>query len=436
MSEQNTPQIFTHLRTHSEYSLSDGMIRIKKLAQEAKTAGYDSIALTDINNVYGLIKFYNTAKKEGIKPILGSEVKVRNEEGTHKLILLCQNNTGYTHLCEIIGEAYLNGQKNNEVAVNYEDLKTRTEGLIALSAGTEGLIGNYLINNQQERAKETLVQYKELFHNHFYIEIQRIEKEGEGIYNDRALQLASETQTPAVATNHVCFSTPDDFDAHEARVCIAEGTLLADEGRERHYTTEQYLKTPVQMQDIFHDYPQLLKNAYRIAQKCNVTLDLGNNYLPAFENDEGLSESDYLVKMAKDGLEERLVQLFKTPEKIAEVRAKYEERLNFELGIINQMGFPGYFLIVADFIQWSKDNDIPVGPGRGSGAGSLVAYSLKITDLDPLEYDLLFERFLNPERVSMPDFDVDFCMEKRDRVIDYVARRCGACSRQWLWICR
>lgn len=416
---------FSHLRVHSEFSLSDGTIRIKQLAKLVKNAGYDSVALTDINNVYGLIKFYKSAKAEGLKPILGAEVWVRSHAGLHKLVLLCQNNQGYTHLCEIIGEAFLHGQIEHKTAVNFDDLKRRTEGLIALSAAQEGLIGERLISGQIDAAQQTLTSYKELFHQQFYIEIQRLGKEGEGIYIDRALQLASDTQTPAVATNHVCFPEADDFYAHEARVCINQGNLLADDNRPKEYVENQYLKSPTEMQDLFGDYPQLLENAHRIAQKCNVTLDLGNSYLPAFENDLGLSESDYLVKMSQDGLEERLLQLFKTPEKIAEVRQAYDERLAFEIGTINQMGFPGYFLIVADFIQWSKDNDIPVGPGRGSGAGSLVAYALKITDLDPLAYDLLFERFLNPERVSMPDFDVDFCMEKRDLVIDYVAQKYG-----------
>ncbi len=418
-------QIFTHLRLHSEFSLADGTIRIKQLAKLVKNAGYDSVALTDINNIYGLIKFYKSAKAAGLKPILGAEVWVRSEAGLHKLVLLCQNNQGYTHLCEIISEAFLHGQHEHKTAVNFADLHGRTEGLIALSAAQEGLIGEQLINGQTDAARQTLITYQALFHQQFYLEVQQLGKAGEGIYFDRVLQLASDTQTPAVATNHVCFPTAEDFYAHEARVCINHGDLLADENRPRDYVEQQYLKTPAEMQAVFADYPQLLTNAHRIAQKCNVTLELGHNYLPVFENNLGLSESDLLVRMARDGLEKRLQQLFLTPEKIAEVRKTYDDRLDFEINTINQMGFPGYFLIVADFIQWSRDNDIPVGPGRGSGAGSLVAYALGITDLDPLAYDLLFERFLNPERVSMPDFDVDFCMEKRDLVIDYVARKYG-----------
>ncbi|PID66295.1 MAG: DNA polymerase III subunit alpha [Gammaproteobacteria bacterium] len=418
-------QIFTHLRVHSEFSLSDGTIRVKQLVKLAKNAGYDSVALTDINNIFALIKFYKAAKNAGIKPILGAEVWVRSQAGLHKLVLLCQNSQGYKHLCEIIAEAFLHGQIEHKTAVNFADLQGRTAGLIALSAGQEGLIGEQLLNGQMALAQTTLERYKKLFNQQFYIEVQQIGKEGEGIYFQRALQLAGDSQTPAVATNHACFPAAEDFAAHEARVCINHGDLLADEHRARDYVEQQYFKTPAEMQAVFADYPQLLANAHRIAQKCNVTLALGHNYLPVFENDLGLSESELLVKMAKDGLEERLKQLFNTPEKVAAVRQAYDERLAFEIDTINQMGFPGYFLIVADFIRWSKDNDIPVGPGRGSGAGSLVAYALKITDLDPIKYDLLFERFLNPERVSMPDFDVDFCMDKRDLVIDYVAQKYG-----------
>lgn len=422
---QLNSQLFTHLRLHSEFSLSDGTIRIKPLIKQIKAAGYDSVALTDVNNVYGLIKFYQEARKNGIKPILGAELWVRSGDERHKLVLLCQNNSGYQHLCELISEAYLHGQIEHQTAVDITAFEGRTDGLIALSAAQEGIIGQHLLSGQIELAKTTLIQYKALFHQQFYIELQLLGKADEPIYFQRALQLAYETHTPAVATNHVCFANESDFYAHEARVCIHHGELLADENRSRNYIDQQYIKTPTEMQAIFAEYPQLLENAYRIAQKCHVTLDLGHNYLPTFENDLGLSESEYLIKVARDGLEKRLRQLFHTSEKIAEVREAYDQRLIFELDVINQMGFPGYFLIVADFIQWSKDNDIPVGPGRGSGAGSLVAYALSITDLDPLEHELLFERFLNPERVSMPDFDVDFCMEKRDLVIDYVAQKYG-----------
>jgi len=417
--------MFSHLRVHSEFSLVDGTIRIKKLAALAKSAGFDSIALTDINNIFGLLKFYQSAQAVNIKPILGAEVWVRSAEGVHKLVLLCQNNQGYTHLCEIISEAYLYGQQDHRIAVNIDALSGRTAGLIALSAAHEGVLGKLLGSAQFDAAKKLLATYKNLFFKQFYIEVQRLGKPEEPLYFERALTLASSTQTPAVATNHVCFPGADDFYAHEARVCINQGNLLSDDNRPRNYVESQYLKSAKAMQAAFSDYPQLLENAHRIAQKCNVSLHLGKNYLPAFTNDLGLSEDDYLEKLARGGLETRLKQRFTTPEAIASVRQKYEQRLAFEIGIINHMGFPGYFLIVADFIRWSKNNDIPVGPGRGSGAGSLVAYCLDITDLDPIQYDLLFERFLNPERVSMPDFDIDFCMDKRDLVIDYVVSKYG-----------
>ena len=425
MSENRLKPNFTHLRVHSEYSLSDGTIRIKQLANLVKNAGYDSVALTDINNVYGLIKFHKKMSELGLKSVFGAEVWVRNNAGLHKLVLLCQNNTGYRHMCEIISEAHLHGQIDHKTAINEAALDGRTEGLIVLSGAMEGEIGQLLLSGQLDSAKEKLTAYKKRFDNQFYIEVQRVGKEGENLYFDRALQLASDTQTPAVATNHACFPSKGDFYAHEARVCINQGNLLSDENRPKDYKDNQFLKSHAEMQDLFFDYPQLLENAYRISQKCNVSLDLGNNYLPVFENEKGLSENDYLIQAAQKGLEERLLQIFKTSEKISEVRKVYDQRLAFELSTINQMGFPGYFLIVSDFIQWSKDNDIPVGPGRGSGAGSLVAYALKITDLDPLAYELLFERFLNPERVSMPDFDIDFCMDKRDLVIDYVAKKYG-----------
>ncbi|MPV86234.1 DNA polymerase III subunit alpha [Cardiobacteriales bacterium ML27] len=416
---------FAHLRVHSEFSLSDGMLRIKSLAKHAKDAGYDSIALTDINNIYGLIKFYKSALAVGIKPILGAEVYVRSQVGVHKLVLLCQNNQGYTHLCEIISAAYLSSQSNQVIAVEESVLREHAAGLIALSAAHEGLFGQHLLDGRYAEAEQVARDYQTLFEHQFYIEVQRLAKPQESTYLARALTLADKLGIPAVATNHACFLAEKDFYAHEARVCINRGDILNDDNRVKAYSEQQYLKSSTEMAAVWEDYPELLTNAHRIAQKCNVTLTLGESYLPAFANELGLSEADYLVKVAQQGLTERLQQQFVDADTIAAKRSPYDQRLAFELDVINQMGFPGYFLIVADFIQWSKENQIPVGPGRGSGAGSLVAYALKITDLDPLAYDLLFERFLNPERVSMPDFDIDFCMEKRDLVIDYVAQKYG-----------
>lgn len=415
---------FTHLRLHSEYALSDGMVRIKPLVELCKSYGYSSVAVTDINNVFGLIKFYKACEKAQIKPILGAEINVRDDKGIHRLVLLCKNNQGYVHLCELVSKVYLQGQTDIIPALDEAMLAEHSDGLIALSAGQDGAIGKLLENNQLQDATDKLAFYQSVF-TEFYLEVSRINRKNEAPFIENTLKLAEQTQTPALATNFVCFADEEEFLPHEARVCINRGWQLADPNRERNYTTEQYFKTPEAMQTLFSDYPELLENAQRVAQKCNVKLDIGNNYLPAFDNDEGLTEADYLVKLAKQGLEDRLIQLFKTPEEITKQRAPFDERLAIELDVINQMGFPGYFLIVADFIQWAKEQDIPVGPGRGSGAGSLVAFSLKITDLDPLEYDLLFERFLNPERVSMPDFDIDFCMDRRDEVIDYVASKYG-----------
>lgn len=416
---------FTHLRVHSEYSLIDGTLRIKPLVKMAKAQGFDSLALTDVNNIFALIKFYKAAVAEGIKPILGAEVFVKDGRNRNKLVLLCQNLQGYTHLCELISEGYLHGQHDHQVSIDIAAFKKRTKGLIALSAGIEGLIGAQLLKQQDSNAEKTLHRYKQLFNDQFYIEINRLGKPAENSYIPKALALAEKTNTPALATNHVCFEAETDFERHEVRVAINQGMLLEDENRPRDYVSGQYFKTKEEMATLFADYPILLENAARVAQKCNVELTLGKSYLPTYENELGLDEAHYLEKAAKEGLEERLKALFGNEEAIAKQRKAYDERLAFEIDVINQMGFPGYFLIVADFIQWSKKQQIPVGPGRGSGAGSLVAYALNITDLDPLAYDLLFERFLNPERVSMPDFDVDFCMEKRDLVIDYVAQKYG-----------
>ncbi len=416
---------FTHLRLHSEYSLTDGTIRFNNLFKKLKQFGQTNVALTDLNNIYGLVKFYKQAIAADIKPILGAEVSVRYNSGIYNLVLLCQNETGYKNLCEIISLAYLKGQIEHKLAVNFSDLKSNTDGLIALSAAGNGIIANYILNNKEDKAIEAINQHKKIFNSQFYIEIQKLGKSNENSYIKSALKLAEETNTPAVATNHTCFLEEVDFNAHEARVCISGGMLLDDQSRARNYTPKQYLKSCEQMQQLFSDYPMLVSNSELIAQKCNVHLTFGESYLPDFPNEFGMKEDEYLIKLAKEGLKQRLLELYKTDKEIAKVEQTYSQRLDLEIKTINQMGFPGYFLIVADFIAWSKQNDIPVGPGRGSGAGSLVAYSLSITDLDPLKYNLLFERFLNPERVSMPDFDIDFCMDKRDLVIEYVARKYG-----------
>ncbi len=419
---------FIHLRLHTEYSLNDSTIRLKELMAATKAANVPAVAMTDRMNLFAMVKFYNTMMGAGIKPIFGADIHVQitdSPDYTH-LILLCQNNTGYRNLTKLISKAYLEGQAHNTPLVKKSWIADYSEGIIALSGGRDGDIGQAIIANNLSSAEESLADWKNIFPNRFYLELQRTERENEEDYLHAAVDLAIKTDTPVVATNDVRFINEGGFEAHEARVCIADGYVLDDPNRPKIYSSQQYLKTPEEMQELFSDIPEAIENTVEIAKRCNVSLTLGKNYLPEFPVPDGLSEEEYFCQLAKEGLEERLSFLFdRDADDFEEKRKPYDERLETELSVINEMGFPGYFLIVADFIQWSKDNGIPVGPGRGSGAGSLVAYALKITDLDPLEYDLLFERFLNPERVSMPDFDIDFCMDNRDRVIDYVSHHYG-----------
>ncbi|MGV6808362.1 MAG: DNA polymerase III subunit alpha [bacterium] len=429
LNETHQPPRFVHLRLHSEYSLVDSTIRIDSLMTAVAKAQMPSVAMTDQMNFYALVKFYNAAIGAGIKPIFGVDVLLREDhdaEQQYHLILLCQTNTGYRNLTKLISAAYLRGQVLGVPLVTRAQIQQYSEGVIALSGGREGDVGKALLAGNLERAEALLSFWRDVFPNRYYLELQRTNRNDEERYLHAAIALAEKTATPVVATNDTRFLAKDDFAAHEARVCIGDGYVLEDSKRPRHYSEEQYLKTPEQMQALFADIPEALQNTVEIAKRCNVSLTLWKNYLPEFPIPEGLTEADYFCQVSQAGLEERLDFLFdRQAENFAEIRKAYDERLAIELGVINQMGFPGYFLIVADFIQWAKDHDIPVGPGRGSGAGSLVAYALKITDLDPLAYDLLFERFLNPERVSMPDFDIDFCMDKRDQVIDYVSRHYG-----------
>jgi DNA polymerase-3 subunit alpha len=417
---------FVHLQVHTEYSLIDGLIRIKPLVQQVAAAGMPAVAVTDMSNLFAMIKFYKAAHQAGIKPIIGAELWLgQTQEEPTRLILLCQNREGYRHLTQLLSRSYLEGQQRGVPVLDWTWLPGNTAGLIALS-GREGAIGRALLSGNPAAAKAILMAWQDLLPNRFYLEIQRTGRSGEEDYLQAVVELASATGAPLVATNEVCFLRREDFEAHEARVCIQEGYALADTRRPRRYSEQQYLRTPAEMAELFVDLPEALENSVEIARRCNLQVQLGENFLPAFPVPRGMTIGAFLTDQARTGLEKRLQRL---PEANAadftRRRQPYEERLEQELAVINQMGFSGYFLIVADFIQWAKDNSVPVGPGRGSGAGSLVAYALGITDLDPLIYDLLFERFLNPERVSMPDFDVDFCMEGRDRVIDYVAQRYG-----------
>ncbi len=419
---------FVHLHLHSEFSLIDGLVRIKPLMAKCKKAHMQSVALTDYCNFFAAIKFYKAATAAGIKPIFGAELNIGKEaKNTFKAVFLCMNDTGYANLTRLISKAYTDGQKSGVPLVATEWLNDFCDGLIMLSGGIDGDIGQALLKGNIKAAESALEHWQSIFNDRFYLEITRTGHFFEAAYLDKVLPLAHKFQQPVVATNNVRFLKKGDFAAHEARVCIREGYTLDNQDRPKNYTPEQYLKSAEQMQELFADIPSAIENTVQIAKRCNVKLKLGQVFLPDFPTPDGASIEDYLKTASKAGLEQRLKQLFDvTANDFHTLRQPYDERLAIELDVINSMGFPGYFLIVADFIQWAKNHDIPVGPGRGSGAGSLVAYALNITDLDPLEYDLLFERFLNPERISMPDFDIDFCMEGRDRVIEYVANTYGS----------
>lgn len=424
-------QEFVHLNLHTEYSLVDGIVRIKKLAKKASELGIGAVALTDQSNLFAMVKFYKAMQGAGVKPIIGADLWVsRDKEEVFKVTLLCKNLDGYMNLMRLISKSYTEGQINDRAIVDFSLLDGRTDGLIALSSARDGEIGKELLGGNDELAKQHLLDWMQLFpDNSYYIELQRTGREGENQYIHAAVDLASQFNVPLVATNNVCFIDRDDFEAHEARVCIGEGYTLDDPRRPKLYSEEQYLRSPDEMMELFGDLPEAITNTIEIAKRCSLEVTLGKNFLPNFPVPEGLTIDDYLRKLSHDGLEERFPYLLdEAADDYVEKKKEYIDRLDIELGVIIQMGFPGYFLIVADFIQWAKDNDVPVGPGRGSGAGSLVAYALKITDIDPLQYDLLFERFLNPERVSMPDFDIDFCMDGRDRVIAYVAEKYGRTS--------
>ncbi len=420
---------FIHLRVHTEYSLVDGVVRVKPLMQALAADEIPAVALTDQSNLFAMVKFTRAALGAGIKPLIGVDALVRygdDQEAPFQMVLLAQSRAGYLNLSQLISRSYLEGQHRGVPIIQAEWITAQAEGLIALSGGRQGDIGRALLAGQSALVEERLHNWTACFKDRFYIELQRTGRENEEAYIAEAVELAIANDVPVVATNDVRFLKADEFDAHETRVCIHDGRTLDDPRRPKNYNEQQYLRSAAEMQELFSDIPEALANTVEIARRCNLEIELGKSYLPQFPIPEGETEESYFCRVSKEGLELRLkVLLDETAEDYAEKRKAYDERLQIELDVINNMGFPGYFLIVADFIQWSKDNGIPVGPGRGSGAGSLVAYALKITDLDPLQFDLLFERFLNPERVSLPDFDIDFCMDGRDRVIDYVARKYG-----------
>ncbi|WP_090372649.1 DNA polymerase III subunit alpha [Nitrosospira sp. Nl5] len=428
-----TSPTFVHLRLHSEYSIVDGIVRIDEAVAKAVSDGMPALALTDLSNLFGLVKFYREARDNGIKPIVGCDVWISNEEDRDnpaRILLLCQSYSGYLLLCRLLSRAYRENQRQGRAEIKkswfHESEGGTTRGLIALSGANFGDIGQMLMQNNPVQAEMLAREWTDLFPGRFYIEVQRVGHANAETLVQHSLLLASTLHLPVVATQAVQFLNPDDYRAHEARVCIAEGYVLGDRRRPKNCTEQQYFKTQAEMAILFADIPAALTNTVELAKRCNLTLELGVNRLPLFPTPNNESLELYLRDQAHAGLEERMKTLFPDAAEREANIAKYRARLDFETTTIVQMGFAGYFLIVADFINWAKHNEVPVGPGRGSGAGSLVAYSLGITDLDPLRYDLLFERFLNPERVSMPDFDIDFCQDGREHVIEYVKQKYGA----------
>jgi DNA polymerase-3 subunit alpha len=423
---------FIHLRTHTEFSVVDGILRIDDMAEAAAADGQAALAITDLSNLFGAVKFYRAARKEGVKPVIGADVWLEPTEGDKqpsRLLLLVQGKQGYLNLCELITRGWMTNVQRAQAWLKWEWLAELNDGLIALSGAEGGAVGQALMAQDGQRARASAKRLADSFPQRFYIELQRAGMPTNEAHVRAAVPLAAELKLPVVATHPVQFQTPEDFEAHEARVCVAEGETLTNPRRVKRFTREQYFKTQAQMEALFADLPSAVQNTLEIARRCSLTLVLGKPQLPDFPtpevNGERMAPEAYFRYASHEGLKERLVQMYPDAAEREKERPRFVDRLEFEINTILKMGFPGYFLIVADFINWAKKNGCPVGPGRGSGAGSLVAYALKITDLEPLRYNLLFERFLNPERVSMPDFDIDFCQANRDRVIDYVKDKYG-----------
>lgn len=413
---------FVHLRLHTEYSLIDGLIRIEKLAGKAAELNMPAIAVTEYGNTFSAVKFYRAMLRAGVKPVIGAELSVLNETGAEAstLVLLCQHIEGFRNLARLISRGYSEGQRRGLPLVREAWLADYSEGLIALSGAEQGDFGKALLSQAADRAEAALEKWRAWYPDRFYIEVQRTGKPRQDRYINEAARYAGRFNVPVVATNHACFMEEADFEAHEARVCIHQGYTLKDSRRPRNHTRQQYIRSGAEMRTLFADLPEALENSLHIAARCNLEFQLDRHFLPRFAVAEGETQDQRLIRDAEAGLKAILAK------KPASGRtADYFARLKAEIAVITKMGYAGYFLIVADFIRWAKQSGIPVGPGRGSGAGSLAAYALDITELDPIKYDLLFERFLNPERVSLPDFDIDFCMARRDEVIEYVAAKYG-----------
>lgn len=429
-----TEATYIPLRLHTEFSIEDGTVRIKDAVKFASAHQLPALGVSDLMNIFGMVKFYKTCRSAGIKPIVGADVYIENDtkpDSPTRLMLIAKDVTGYLRLCELLTEAYVDDERSRMRPQLKKSWLANGDnsGLICLSGAHLGAIGQALLNEQADVARDVAQEYAALFPNQFYLELQRLpEKPEYEVSVQGSLQLAADLDLPVVATHPTQFLQEDDYQAHEARVCIAAGYVLADPRRSRDFVPSQFFATPQTMQERFADIPEALANTVAIAKRCNLTVTLGINYLPDFPTPEGMDLNDYLIHLSNEGLADRMAVLYPDEAIRAEKYPEYQARLDFELDTIIQMGFPGYFLIVADFINWAKQNGCPVGPGRGSGAGSLVAYAIKVTDLDPLQYALLFERFLNPERVSMPDFDIDFCQENRGRVIQYVRQKYGAAA--------
>ena len=424
---------FVHLRTHTEFSVVDGTLRIDDAAKAAAKDGQVALGLSDLANLFGGVKFYNACRKSGVKPVLGADCWIEPEASDKpatRLLLLVQNFQGYLNLCELLSRAWIQNVQRNQACLKWEWIQELSEGLICLSGAQFGGLGQALLAGDKARASDWARRLAALYPERFYIELQRAGLPGQEALVRASVPLAAELNLPVVATHPIQFLSEEDYEAHEARVCIADGETLANPKRVKRFLPGQFFRSQAEMEALFADIPSAIANTVEIARRCSLTLVLGKPQLPNFptplmEDGTPMPMAQYFRQLSFEGLEERLQLLFPDPAKREAQRPRYVERLEFELDTIIKMGFPGYFLIVGDFIRWAKLNGCPVGPGRGSGAGSLVAYVLLITDLDPLQYNLLFERFLNPERVSMPDFDIDFCQGNRDRVIDYVKDKYG-----------
>ncbi|RZO99335.1 MAG: DNA polymerase III subunit alpha [Gammaproteobacteria bacterium] len=411
---------FCHLSLHSEYSINDGLVSMDDLAQKTSELGYESVAITDNSNLFGFVNFYQTMRENGIKPICGSEMTLEGENTKGQLTLLARNLEGYRNLMKLISFANTNGKRKKECLISLEILKDNKDGLIMFSGGLESQIAHSVLADKFDLAEKQARFFKDIFQENFFLEITRVGFDNEKKCNDSLIEISKSSDIPLIASNRVRFLNQNEFESHETRVSIQSGYVLSDPRRKRDYKEDQYLKSFEEMQELFEDIPEAIDNAFEVSKMCNLEIKTGIYVLPDFETPDELKESEYLRKLSEKGILEKTKFNY-----LEELPSEYLERFNYELDTILKMGYEGYFLIVADFVNWAKSNDVPVGPGRGSGAGSLIAYALGITGLDPMKYDLLFERFLNPDRISNPDFDIDFCRDGREKVIDYVTNKYG-----------